>query len=202
EGANIQPVTEATDAVAKDVAPLQPRRQRKRKIVVMDAGKASHPPKKLREDHGTPSRVSVGSKSRFVVQRLLAGVVLNAEVRVEPIPTLPFVTSSVFATSGRERGDHTDSVSEPNFRTIGASQRSSAPVMTTVTIVTSTVDTAAAANEKPVEPSFFGVASLSAGGTDPTPGSFSDLTGSDFIVGGIRTVISHDTGLQKVCVPQ
>ncbi|GKF72977.1 hypothetical protein Tco_0219309, partial [Tanacetum coccineum] len=218
EGANIQPVTEATDTVAEGVAPLQPRRQRKRKTVVVDACEASHPPKKLREDHGTPSRVSIGCKSRSAVQRLLVGAVLNAEVKGEPIPTLPFVTSSVSATPGREGGDHTDSVFEPNFCTIGASQRfvissdsshyfgtnvvevevdslirSSAPVMTTVTIVTPTVDTIAAAKEKPVEPSLFGAASLSASGTDPTPVSFSDLTGSDFIVGGIRTVISHDT---------
>ncbi|GJS28592.1 hypothetical protein Tco_0489212, partial [Tanacetum coccineum] len=63
EGANIQAVTEATDNVAEGVAPLQPRRQRKRKTVVVDAGEASHPPKKLREDHGTPSGVSIGRKS-------------------------------------------------------------------------------------------------------------------------------------------
>ncbi|GKG16256.1 hypothetical protein Tco_0358579, partial [Tanacetum coccineum] len=58
----------------------QPRRQRKRKTTVSGAGVPSHPPKKLREDRGTPNRASVGGKSRFAVQRLLAGVVLNAEV--------------------------------------------------------------------------------------------------------------------------
>ncbi|GKF72521.1 hypothetical protein Tco_0208635, partial [Tanacetum coccineum] len=47
EGANIQAVTEATDTVAEGVAPLQQRRQRKRKTVVVDAGEASHPPKKF-----------------------------------------------------------------------------------------------------------------------------------------------------------
>ncbi|GJV76929.1 hypothetical protein Tco_1508513 [Tanacetum coccineum] len=77
-----------------------------------------------------------------------------------------------------------------------------ASVMTTITIVTPTVDTAAAAKEKPVEPSLFGVTSSSVGGTDPTPGGFSDRTGSDFLVGGIRTVIDPDTNLQKVYVPQ
>ncbi|GJX85050.1 hypothetical protein Tco_0335824 [Tanacetum coccineum] len=182
DGANIQPVTEATDAVAEDVASLG-----------------------------------------LTVQRLLAGAVLNAEVRGKPIPTFPFVTSSVSATLGHEVGDHTDPVSEPNFCTIGASQRfvissdsshhfgtnvaeakvdslirSSAPVMMTVTIVTPTVDTAATAKEKPVKPSLFSVASSLAGGTDPTPGSFSDLTGSDFIVGGTHIIISPDTDLQKV----
>ncbi|GKG65088.1 hypothetical protein Tco_0669507, partial [Tanacetum coccineum] len=37
---------------------------------------------------GLPWPVSPG-------QRLLAGAVLNDEVRGEPVPTLPFVTSSV-----------------------------------------------------------------------------------------------------------
>nr|GEX25414.1 hypothetical protein [Tanacetum cinerariifolium] len=69
EGTNVQPVTEATDIVTEDVAPLQPKRQRKRKIVVADAGGSSHPPQKLREDHGTPSRPSVAGKSRSAVQR-------------------------------------------------------------------------------------------------------------------------------------
>ncbi|GJR32232.1 hypothetical protein Tco_1108464 [Tanacetum coccineum] len=35
-----------------------------------------------------------------------------------------------------------------------------------------------------------------------TVGGFSGLTGSDFIVGGIRTVVRPDTDLQKVYVPQ
>ncbi|GJT55744.1 hypothetical protein Tco_0990798 [Tanacetum coccineum] len=227
EGANIQPVTETTDIVPKDVAPLQPRRQRKRKTVVVGAGEASHPPKKLKEDHGTQSGASVRGKSRSAVHQLLARAVLNVEVRGEPIPTLPFVTSSVSATPRREGRDYTNSVTGPNLCTIGASQRfvissdsshhfgtniakaevnslirSFVPVMTTVTIVTSTVDTAAATKEKPVEASLFGAASSSVGGADPTPGGFSDQTGSDFLVGGIRTIIDPDTDLQKVYVPQ
>ncbi|GKF59602.1 hypothetical protein Tco_0176388, partial [Tanacetum coccineum] len=72
---DIQLVSEATSTVAEDVAPLQPRRQRKRKTVVMDAGEALHPPKKLKEDHGTPSGPFVAGKSRSAVQRLLAGAV-------------------------------------------------------------------------------------------------------------------------------
>ncbi|GJR03895.1 hypothetical protein Tco_0526879 [Tanacetum coccineum] len=226
-GADIQLVSEATNTVAEDVAPLQPRRQRKRKTVVVDAGEASHPPKKLREDHGTPSRPSVAGKSRSAVQRLLAGAVLNPDVGVAAMPTLPFITSSVSATPEHEGEDHTNSVTGLNLRTIGASQRfvissdsshhsgtnvaeaevdslirSSVPIMTIVTTVTSTVDPAAVAKEKPVEPSLFGAASSSAGGTDPTPGGFSDRTGSDFLVGGIRTVIDPDTNLQKTYVPR
>ncbi|GKG62415.1 hypothetical protein Tco_0634188, partial [Tanacetum coccineum] len=76
---------------------------------VPDAGGPSHPSKKLREDHGTPSGASVGGKSRSGVQRFLARAIQNDEVRGEPIPTLPFVTSSVSATLEREDEVHTDS---------------------------------------------------------------------------------------------
>nr|GEU88633.1 transposase (putative), gypsy type [Tanacetum cinerariifolium] len=117
-GADVQLVSEATNTVAEDVAPLQPRRQRKRKFMVVGVGEASHPPKKLRVDHETSSRASVAGKSKFVVHRLLVGDVLNADVRGEAIPTLPFVTSSVSATPEREGGDHTDSVVRLNLRTI------------------------------------------------------------------------------------
>ncbi|GJT04298.1 hypothetical protein Tco_0838760 [Tanacetum coccineum] len=167
--------------------------------LVADAGGSSHPPKKLRDDHGTPSGPSVAGKSRSVVYRLLARAVLNAEVRGEAIPTLPFVTSFVFATPERKDRDHTDSVTRLNLRTVGSSQRfvisldssystnvaeaevdslirSSVPVMMTVTTVTPTVDSVAVAKEKPVEPSLFAAASSSAGGTDPNPGGFSDHT--------------------------
>ncbi|GJZ27917.1 hypothetical protein Tco_0572564 [Tanacetum coccineum] len=172
EGANIQPVTEATDTVAED--------------------------------------------------RLLAGAVLNAEVRGEPIPTLPFVTSSVSATPGHEGEDHTDSVVRPNLRTIGASQRfvissdsshhsgtnvaeaqvdslirSSAPIMKTVTIVTSTVDTATATKEKSAKPSPFSAESSSAGGAEPNTGIFLDL----FWQRLSRWWYPH-SDLQKTYVPQ
>nr|GEY36185.1 hypothetical protein [Tanacetum cinerariifolium] len=60
---NIQPVSEAADTIVEDAAPVQLRRQGKRKFVVVDAGGASHPHKKLREDHGTLSGASVASVS-------------------------------------------------------------------------------------------------------------------------------------------
>ncbi|GKA34859.1 hypothetical protein Tco_0721288, partial [Tanacetum coccineum] len=72
--------------------------------------------------------------------------------------------------------------------------------MTTATIVTATVNPASFVKEKFVEPSLFGAGSSLAGEADHTMGGFSDLTGSDFIVGGIRTVNSPDTDLQKVYV--
>nr|GEU44378.1 uncharacterized mitochondrial protein AtMg00810-like [Tanacetum cinerariifolium] len=121
---------------------------------------------------------------------------LNADVGVAAIPTLPFVTASVSTKPEHEGGDHTDSVAEPNLCTIGAP--STVSTMTTVTTVTSTVDPTSVTKEKLVEPSPFGAGSFSAGGTDPVTGVFSYLTGSDFLVGAIRTVINPDIGLQKV----
>ncbi|GKA89474.1 hypothetical protein Tco_0811286, partial [Tanacetum coccineum] len=67
---------------------------------------------------------------------------------------------------------------------------SSTPIMTTVTTITSTVDPASVAKEKPIDPSLFCADSSLAGGTDPTTGVFLDLTGNDFLVGAIRTVIN------------
>ncbi|GKF69212.1 hypothetical protein Tco_0202269, partial [Tanacetum coccineum] len=162
---------------------------------------ASHSPKNLREDHETSSGASVGGKSQFVIKRLLAGAVSNAKVEVAAIPTLPFVSASISSMPEREDGDHTNFVAEPNLRTIGASQRFvissysshhsgptiaeaevgslvkfSAPVMMTVT---STVDPALVAKEKPVKPTMFFADSSSAGGADPNTGVFLDLTGND-----------------------
>ncbi|GJU89092.1 hypothetical protein Tco_1301515 [Tanacetum coccineum] len=198
----------------------------KRKMVVSNAGGPSHLPKKLREDHGTSTGPSVAGKSMSALQRLLAGVVLNPEVGVAALPTLPFITSPVSVTPEQESEDQTDSMVEANLQTITAPlrfvmssdsshhsganiaeaevdsfARPSIPLMTLATTVTSTVDPATTVKEKFVGSSVFGGDS-SSGGADHTIGGFSDLIGSDFIVGGIRTVINPDTDLQKVYVPQ
>ncbi|GJV67271.1 hypothetical protein Tco_1482780 [Tanacetum coccineum] len=221
-------VSEAAEVVGEDVIPLRPR-QKKRKTNI-DAGEPSHPAKKLRDDYGAPGGPSVAGKSRSAVQRLLAGAVLNAEVRGGPVPTLPFVTSSVSATPEREDEHLADSVTGLNLRTICAPQRfvissdsshhsganiaeaevdsiarSAAPIIATVVTATADVTTTtreAPAREAPAKPSLFAAGSSSAGGTDPAPGGFSDVSGSDFLVGGIRTVIDPESNLQKVYVPQ
>nr|GEX47308.1 nonaspanin [Tanacetum cinerariifolium] len=171
----------------------------KRKSMIVDAGGVSHPPKKLKEDHGTSSGTSVGGKSWSAVHWLLAEAVLKSKVKVEAIPTLPFVTAYVSTTPEREDGDHTDSVAKLNLHTIRA--LSSIPIMTTVTTITLTAEPTSVTKEKLVEPSAFGAGFLTVGGTETT-GVFSDLTGSDFLVGAIHTIINRDTDLQKVYVPQ
>ncbi|GKF59892.1 hypothetical protein Tco_0176678, partial [Tanacetum coccineum] len=174
---DIQPVIEVADTVVEDVALVQSKRQGKRKFVVVDAGEASHPPKKLREDHKTPSGTSIGGKSIYAVKRLLAGAVLNAKLGVAAIPTLPFMTASISTMQERKDGDHNDFVDGLNLHAIGAPPtfvissdsshhsgtnvaeaevnslvRSSILIMTTVTTITSTVDSALVAKEKLVKP--------------------------------------------------
>ncbi|GJQ96260.1 hypothetical protein Tco_0007399, partial [Tanacetum coccineum] len=225
QGVDIQPVILAAETIVEDVAPLQPMCQKKRKTVAVDASRPSHPPKKLREDYRDLSGPFVAGKPRSAVQRLLTGAVLNVEVRGEPIPTLPFVTSSVSATPKREKENPADSMTGPNLRTISAPQRffisldsshhSGANIVEAevdsivrsstliiATVATATVDAIVTAKETPVKPSLFSAGSSSAGGTDPTPGGFSDAFGSDFLISGIRTVVEPDFDLQKVYVLQ
>ncbi|GJT74399.1 hypothetical protein Tco_1041124 [Tanacetum coccineum] len=114
-GVGVSQVSEIAKIIAEDAAPVQPRRQRKRETVVSDAGEPLHPPKKLREDHRTLTGPSVAGKSRFALQRLLVGAVLNPEVGVVALPTLPFITSSMSMTPEREDGDQTDFMAEANL---------------------------------------------------------------------------------------
>nr|GEV30726.1 transposase (putative), gypsy type [Tanacetum cinerariifolium] len=159
QGTDIQPVAATTDTIIEDVAPLHPRRQRKRKTVVADASRPSHPPKKLKEDYGA-----------------LGG-------------------ASTTATPERKDKSLADSVIGLNLRTIGAP--SSAPAIATIITVTATVDADAMTDRVPVAPSLFGVGSSSTGRTDSVPDGFFDVSGSDFLIGGIRTVVDPDSDLQK-----
>nr|GEZ12650.1 hypothetical protein [Tanacetum cinerariifolium] len=52
-----------------DEAPVRLRHQGKRKSVAVDAGGASHPPKKIREDHETPSGTSVAASVSTMPER-------------------------------------------------------------------------------------------------------------------------------------
>ncbi|GJV40991.1 hypothetical protein Tco_1419431 [Tanacetum coccineum] len=171
------------DEGGNDAAPVQPRRQRKRKTIVSDAGGPLHPPKKLREDHGTLSRASIGGKSRSAIQRLFAGAVQNAKVRGEPILTFPFVTSSVSATPEHSSHHFSANIAEAE---VDSFARPSVPLMTVATTVTSIVDPAKIVKEIFFKSFVFGNDS-SGGGADHTAGGFYDLTGSDFIVDDGRT---------------
>ncbi|GJY64754.1 hypothetical protein Tco_0466214 [Tanacetum coccineum] len=198
-GVGVPQVSEIAEIVAEDAAPVQPRCQRKRKKIVSDADAPSHPPKKLREDHRTLTGPSVAGKSMSVLQILLAGAMLNPEVGVVALPTLPFITSSVSVTPEQEDGDQTDFMAGANLRAINAPprfvisldsshhsganiaeaeidsfSRPSVPLMTMTTTVTSTVDPTTTAKEKFVESSIFGGGSSSGLSIHDTNGSCLD----------------------------
>nr|GEW49110.1 putative transposase (putative), gypsy type [Tanacetum cinerariifolium] len=82
------------------------------------------------------------------------------------------------------------------------SNKTSMPIIMIATTSTPTADPAAIAKEKLVGSSVFGADSPFVGGSHPIPGGFSDCSGSDFLIGGIRTVIDPDSNLQKVYIPQ
>ncbi|GKB69036.1 hypothetical protein Tco_0930448 [Tanacetum coccineum] len=119
----------AADTSVEVAVPVQPGHQGKRKSVAVDAGGASHPPKKMRDDHGTPGGTSIGA-----------------------IPTLPFVTAFVSSTSEHSSHHSGPAIAEAKIDSL---VRSYVPFMTAVTTVTLTVDLVVVAKEKTVKPSLF-----------------------------------------------
>ncbi|GKA00452.1 hypothetical protein Tco_0673002 [Tanacetum coccineum] len=119
----IEPVADVEDIAAENVTAENPKRQCKKRPAVVDASGSSHPPKKLKGDYETFSGVATGGKSPSVIKELLASSILNVEVGVEAVATLPLITSSVSATPEHEGGDPTDSVTGSNLCTIGPSER-------------------------------------------------------------------------------
>ncbi|GKA97142.1 hypothetical protein Tco_0825036 [Tanacetum coccineum] len=107
----------------ENVIAERPKRPHKKRQAVTDASGSSHPPKKLRGDYRTSSGDATGGKYSFVLKKLLANSMLNVEVSVAAVVTLPLVTSSVSATPEHESGALTDSITGLNLRTIGASKR-------------------------------------------------------------------------------
>nr|GEZ97755.1 hypothetical protein [Tanacetum cinerariifolium] len=202
QDADVRPVAMTTDTIVEDVAPLQPRRQRKRKTTVADAGGPSHPPKKLREDYGALGGASTAGKSMYAIQSLFTEAVLDVEARGEAIPTLPFVTSSVSATPEREDKSPTDYVpgliSEPLVPRKGSLSLHILPIISVLIL---------RKLKAPVAPSLFGVSSSSTGRTDSVPDGFSDVSGSDFLIGAeynirekrkLRVVFDEQAELLKV----
>ncbi|GKA34455.1 hypothetical protein Tco_0720884 [Tanacetum coccineum] len=81
---------------------------------------------------------ATGEKSSSVLKELLASSMLNVEVGVATVATLPMITSSVSATPEHESGAPADSITRLNLRTIGTSERYVVPppVMTEAVITT------------------------------------------------------------------
>nr|GFA25438.1 hypothetical protein [Tanacetum cinerariifolium] len=175
------------ETIVKDVAPVQLKRQKKRKTKVADAGEPSHPAQKLKDDYRTPGGPTVGEREDGDHTELLARANLCAIGSPQR-----FVISS-------DSSDHSSvNIAEVEVDSV---VRTSMPIITSAT-TTPTAKLAAVAKEKLVGSSVFGADSPSAGGSHPISGGFSDCSGSDFLVGGIRTVIDPDSNLQKKFVPQ
>nr|GEZ46818.1 hypothetical protein [Tanacetum cinerariifolium] len=76
----------------------RPKHPHKKRPAVMDASDSSHPLKKLRRDYGTSSKAATGGKSLSVLKELSSRI-LNVEVGVAAVATLPLVTSLAVVTS-------------------------------------------------------------------------------------------------------
>ncbi|GKD69653.1 hypothetical protein Tco_1323743 [Tanacetum coccineum] len=111
------------DTAAENVAVERLKCLRKKRAAATDARGSSHPPKKLRGDHGTSSGAATGGKSPFVIRELLASSVLNVEFGVAAVTTLPLVTSSVSTTPECEVDHPTNSMTGANLRTMGLDKR-------------------------------------------------------------------------------
>ncbi|GKE59726.1 hypothetical protein Tco_1510093, partial [Tanacetum coccineum] len=110
-----------TQAIVAD----KPKKVRKKRKAADGASGSSLPPKKLREDHGTPGDVGASTAGKFLaaLQGLLDSSTLSVEVGVTAMATVPFVTSSVTPIPEREDGRHADSITRPNLRTQPAAER-------------------------------------------------------------------------------
>nr|GEU93595.1 hypothetical protein [Tanacetum cinerariifolium] len=107
----------------QNMAAERPKRPRKKRQAGTDADGSSYPLKKLKGDYGASSEVAIYGKSPSALREFLASSLLNVEVDVAVVPTLPIVTSSVSATPEHESGASVDSITGLNIRTIGASER-------------------------------------------------------------------------------
>ncbi|GJX93127.1 hypothetical protein Tco_0347713 [Tanacetum coccineum] len=107
----------------ENVVTEKPKRPRKKRQAATVAGGSFHPPKKLRGDHETSSGAATGGKSPSVHKELLASSMLNVEVGVVTVVTLPMITSSVSTTLEHESCAPADSINGLNLCTLGESER-------------------------------------------------------------------------------
>ncbi|GJU14358.1 hypothetical protein Tco_1142324 [Tanacetum coccineum] len=226
---NVEPTVPVTEHVETEIP--GPKRSKKKRVTrgSEKISAASHPPKRLRADYGTTGGSATGGKSHSVLNRLLQDSRLMVEQGVLALPTLPFITYSVTASTLEEGGDRTDSVTGPSLRTVGPSARfvvlfdsshhsgaKSAnpevdslvryvvPVMTEATTVTTVATTVAipadvSKDKSAPHPSVFG-SSRSSEKTDHTLSLFTGRSSSGFAAGSIRAEEVVGAGLEEIYV--
>ncbi|GJR32150.1 hypothetical protein Tco_1108382 [Tanacetum coccineum] len=118
-------VTIVVDEEFRAAAAADKPKSKKKKRRVVGACGSDHPPKKLREDHGTSgdAGASTGRKSFAAHLGLLERSTLAVKVGVTAAATVPFVTYFVTPMPEREGGGNTDSVFGPNLHTQRPSER-------------------------------------------------------------------------------
>ncbi|GKD56393.1 hypothetical protein Tco_1289780 [Tanacetum coccineum] len=117
-------VTIVVDEEFRAAAADKPKSKKKKRRAAGACG-SDHPPKKLREDHGTSgdAGASTGRKSFAAHLGLLERSTLAVKVGVTAAATVPFVTYFVTPMPEREGGGNTDSVFGPNLHTQRPSER-------------------------------------------------------------------------------
>ncbi|GJS68637.1 hypothetical protein Tco_0683202 [Tanacetum coccineum] len=136
EGNNIVFGADLENVAAETVVAKKPTRYRKKRQAATDASGSTHPAKKLREDYGTSGGIATSGKSPSIIKELFERSVLNAEIGVVAITTLPFVTSSIFATPEHSSHHSSNNASEVEADSIIRSV--DPPVMTEAVTTTDT----------------------------------------------------------------
>ncbi|GJX71897.1 gypsy type transposase [Tanacetum coccineum] len=162
------------DAEAQALVADKPKKFRKRKTAD-GAGNSGHPPKRLREDHGTSgdAGASTGGKSLAALQDLLDKRTLSAEIGVTTAATVPFVTSYVTLTPEHEGDDEVSSV----VRSIVSDLAVLTTAIATTVIAGTSVPQPKEVNE-PTRASIF-ADSTSTGNVGPDVARPSQLAGND-----------------------
>nr|GEU54234.1 hypothetical protein [Tanacetum cinerariifolium] len=157
-----------------------------------------------------PTKVRVAERRRVENEPRLLESTVGCVVPLLPIAParasskLEVSVDKLFDEGASEDGQDSSHHSGANIAEaeVDSIVRSSALAIVTITTVTAAVDADATADRVPIAPSLFGVGSSSTGRTDSVPGGFFDVSGSDFLIGGICTVVDLESDLQKVYVPQ
>ncbi|GKC32342.1 hypothetical protein Tco_1039636, partial [Tanacetum coccineum] len=211
---NVEPIVPTTDNVVAETEAPGPKRLKKKRITYESKSTpaASHPPKRLRAAYGTTGGSAAGGNSPSVLNRLIQDSLLTVEQGVPALPTLPFITSSVITSPLEESEDHTDSVTGAKSADLEVDSfvRSTAPVMTMATTVTTFVSSVVATTTTSVDvgkdkdvpaPSVFACSS-SSDKTDRTLSLFIGKSGSEFVAGSIRAGGDADVDLQEIYIPE
>ncbi|GJR29985.1 hypothetical protein Tco_1106217 [Tanacetum coccineum] len=191
---DVAPVVPGMENVVVETEFPGPKRSRKKRVVCESDGApyTTLPAKRLRADYGKPSGSATVGKSPSALNSFTG--------TIGPRTIVPSARFIVLSDSSHHSGTHS---AGPE---VDSSVRSTIPLMTEATVVTTLVPAttipAAADKDKDVpSTSVFG-SSSSSEKTDCTLSLFSRKSGSDFVVGSIHAEGDTNIGLEDVYVPE